>query len=263
MSRLQSSVHHVSPLHTLKSGSQTRLQDPMVLCANCHRMIHFKPDLGVKMSATLTPSNSGRPAGLLVRRKELTADTNRPTLDAGAESPTTACSARPSEKSSIRRGSSCHTAHRRPCRSMMPCSVAKWRRRSGEIFAALAAAFRLFSWRSTLKASCSRSSSTGRDGRFDKTGNSFGFGRPRAWLRENPFRAPRLATEAGAKRNLSEDLRGSLRRIGASREKSFAGARIRHPGNSVICSFTWLSQRSLVFFSEITLLPARPCRQQD
>jgi 5-methylcytosine-specific restriction protein A len=32
-------VHHVSPLHTLKPGSRTRLQDLAVLCANCHRMI--------------------------------------------------------------------------------------------------------------------------------------------------------------------------------------------------------------------------------
>jgi 5-methylcytosine-specific restriction enzyme A len=37
-------VHHISPLHTLKHGSRTRLQDLAVLCANCHRMIHFKPN---------------------------------------------------------------------------------------------------------------------------------------------------------------------------------------------------------------------------
>jgi 5-methylcytosine-specific restriction enzyme A len=36
-------VHHVSPLHTLKPGSRTRLQDLIVLCANCHRMVHAKP----------------------------------------------------------------------------------------------------------------------------------------------------------------------------------------------------------------------------
>jgi 5-methylcytosine-specific restriction protein A len=36
-------VHHVSPLHTLKPGSRTRLQDLAVLCANCHRMVHAKP----------------------------------------------------------------------------------------------------------------------------------------------------------------------------------------------------------------------------
>jgi 5-methylcytosine-specific restriction protein A len=35
-------VHHVSPLHTLKPGSRTRLKDLAVLCANCHRMIHAK-----------------------------------------------------------------------------------------------------------------------------------------------------------------------------------------------------------------------------
>jgi 5-methylcytosine-specific restriction protein A len=37
-------VHHLSPLHTLKPGSRTRLQDLAVLCANCHRMIHLKPE---------------------------------------------------------------------------------------------------------------------------------------------------------------------------------------------------------------------------
>jgi 5-methylcytosine-specific restriction protein A len=37
-------VHHVSPLYTLKPGLRTRLQDLAVLCANCHRMIHFKPN---------------------------------------------------------------------------------------------------------------------------------------------------------------------------------------------------------------------------
>jgi 5-methylcytosine-specific restriction protein A len=37
-------VHHVSPLHTLQPGSRTRLQDLVVLCANCYRMIHFKPN---------------------------------------------------------------------------------------------------------------------------------------------------------------------------------------------------------------------------
>ena len=36
-------IHHVSPLHTLKPGSQTRLQDLAVPCANCHRMVHAKP----------------------------------------------------------------------------------------------------------------------------------------------------------------------------------------------------------------------------
>lgn len=35
-------VHHVLPLHTLKPGSRTRLQDLAVLCANCHRMVHAK-----------------------------------------------------------------------------------------------------------------------------------------------------------------------------------------------------------------------------
>ena len=32
--------HHTKPLHTLKSGSNTRLDDLVLLCANCHRMVH-------------------------------------------------------------------------------------------------------------------------------------------------------------------------------------------------------------------------------
>ena len=77
---------------------------------------------------------------------------------------------------------------------MMSRSVAKWRRRSGAIFAALAAALRLLSWRSTLKASCSRPSSIGfGDCRFAETLTaSLGLGWPRAWLGETrPFAAPR------------------------------------------------------------------------
>ena len=35
-------VHHILPLHTLKPGSRTRLQDLVVLCANCHRMVHAR-----------------------------------------------------------------------------------------------------------------------------------------------------------------------------------------------------------------------------
>lgn len=32
--------HHTKPLHTLKPGSNTRLDELVLLCANCHRMIH-------------------------------------------------------------------------------------------------------------------------------------------------------------------------------------------------------------------------------
>jgi 5-methylcytosine-specific restriction enzyme A len=35
-------VRHVSPLHTLQPGSRTRLQDLVVLCADCHRMVHAR-----------------------------------------------------------------------------------------------------------------------------------------------------------------------------------------------------------------------------
>lgn len=33
-------VHHTKPLHTLKPGEKTNLDDLAVVCANCHRMIH-------------------------------------------------------------------------------------------------------------------------------------------------------------------------------------------------------------------------------
>jgi 5-methylcytosine-specific restriction enzyme A len=35
-------VHHLVPLYALAPGSRTRMQDPAVVCANCHRMIHAK-----------------------------------------------------------------------------------------------------------------------------------------------------------------------------------------------------------------------------
>ena len=34
--------HHNKPLHSLKPGSKTRLNDLSLLCSNCHRMIHIK-----------------------------------------------------------------------------------------------------------------------------------------------------------------------------------------------------------------------------
>lgn len=36
-------VHHIKPVHTLKPGDKTKLEDLALLCANCHRMAHRKP----------------------------------------------------------------------------------------------------------------------------------------------------------------------------------------------------------------------------
>ena len=33
-------AHHTKPVHALKPGSKTKLEDLALLCANCHRMIH-------------------------------------------------------------------------------------------------------------------------------------------------------------------------------------------------------------------------------
>lgn len=35
-------VHHTKPVHTLKPGSKTSLSDLVLLCSNCHRMVHAK-----------------------------------------------------------------------------------------------------------------------------------------------------------------------------------------------------------------------------
>lgn len=34
--------HHTKPLHTLRPGDKTRIADLVLVCANCHRMIHAK-----------------------------------------------------------------------------------------------------------------------------------------------------------------------------------------------------------------------------
>jgi 5-methylcytosine-specific restriction enzyme A len=34
--------HHTRPVHTLRPGERTRLEDLALLCANCHRMIHAR-----------------------------------------------------------------------------------------------------------------------------------------------------------------------------------------------------------------------------
>ncbi|HZO07175.1 MAG TPA: HNH endonuclease [Solirubrobacterales bacterium] len=40
--------HHIVPLHTLKPGQRTRLEDLALLCSNCHRVLHLrKPWLSV------------------------------------------------------------------------------------------------------------------------------------------------------------------------------------------------------------------------
>ena len=33
-------VHHTKPVHTLKEGDKTRLEDLALLCSNCHRVVH-------------------------------------------------------------------------------------------------------------------------------------------------------------------------------------------------------------------------------
>jgi 5-methylcytosine-specific restriction protein A len=47
--------HHTRPVHTLRPGDKTRLEDLALLCANCHRMIHAaRPWLSVtKLKAGL------------------------------------------------------------------------------------------------------------------------------------------------------------------------------------------------------------------
>lgn len=34
--------HHTRPVHTLRAGEKTKLADLVLLCANCHRMVHAK-----------------------------------------------------------------------------------------------------------------------------------------------------------------------------------------------------------------------------
>jgi 5-methylcytosine-specific restriction protein A len=35
-------AHHIKPVHTLFPGSKTRLEDLVLLCSNCHRMVHAR-----------------------------------------------------------------------------------------------------------------------------------------------------------------------------------------------------------------------------
>lgn len=42
-------AHHIKPVHTLTDDSKTRLNDLVLLCANCHRMVHAtRPWLGLE-----------------------------------------------------------------------------------------------------------------------------------------------------------------------------------------------------------------------
>jgi 5-methylcytosine-specific restriction enzyme A len=33
-------AHHVKPVHTLAAGEKTKLEDLVLLCSNCHRIVH-------------------------------------------------------------------------------------------------------------------------------------------------------------------------------------------------------------------------------
>lgn len=47
-------AHHVNPVHAMKAGSTTKLEDLALVCANCHRMIHAaKPWLTIDQLRTL------------------------------------------------------------------------------------------------------------------------------------------------------------------------------------------------------------------
>jgi 5-methylcytosine-specific restriction protein A len=35
-------AHHIKPVHTLAVGDKTRLEDLVLLCSNCHRIIHAR-----------------------------------------------------------------------------------------------------------------------------------------------------------------------------------------------------------------------------
>ena len=35
-------AHHIRPVHTLVPGTKTRLEDLVLLCSNCHRMVHVQ-----------------------------------------------------------------------------------------------------------------------------------------------------------------------------------------------------------------------------
>ncbi|MCV4342250.1 HNH endonuclease [Pseudomonas capsici] len=54
-------VHHTKPLHTLRPGDKTKLEDLALLCANCHRLVHSqRPWLSVEKVKTLYLENLGK-----------------------------------------------------------------------------------------------------------------------------------------------------------------------------------------------------------
>lgn len=58
--------HHVKPVVELRPGDRTRLRDLVLLCANCHRMVHAKRpwltvgQLGRLLDRTPEAGNAGR-----------------------------------------------------------------------------------------------------------------------------------------------------------------------------------------------------------
>jgi len=47
-------AHHTKPVHTLASGSKTKMDDLALLCSNCHRMVHSaRPWLSIDQLRTL------------------------------------------------------------------------------------------------------------------------------------------------------------------------------------------------------------------
>ena len=65
--------HHIKPLRDLKPGSKTSLDDLVLLCSNCHSMIHAKqPGLEVKDIKRLIKRRAGgrRPRKTTVKRRK-------------------------------------------------------------------------------------------------------------------------------------------------------------------------------------------------
>lgn len=53
--------HHTKPVHTLMDGETTKLADLVVLCANCHRMVHARrPWLTMDELREILAQNGGR-----------------------------------------------------------------------------------------------------------------------------------------------------------------------------------------------------------
>ena len=50
-------IHHKKPVHTLQPGESTMISDLMMVCANCHRVIHHKGDPTDNLSSLLEMFN--------------------------------------------------------------------------------------------------------------------------------------------------------------------------------------------------------------